>query len=112
MHKLRLAIPVTIFLLSILGFALIFSPNHSLRPGFSPAQSGIEDFAELDHKGNLFELYRSTKRSGAKALVLISTGIGCPIAENSLAKIQELAQTYNPRKVQFILVNSNTQDSR
>lgn len=72
----------------------------------------VEDFALLDHRGNLFELYRGAKVTEAKAIVLISTGIGCPIAENGLAKVQELARAYGAQKIGFALVDSTSQDGR
>ncbi|MGZ3693994.1 MAG: hypothetical protein ACXWQO_07325, partial [Bdellovibrionota bacterium] len=59
----------------------------------------IEDFALLDHSGDLFELYRGAKKSGAKALVLVVTGIGCPIAEKSLPRVQALADAYKTQKI-------------
>jgi hypothetical protein len=55
------------------------------------------------------ELYRM---ADAKAIVLISTGVGCPIARAMTPAVKALAEKYRAQGVEVMLVDSNLQDSR
>ena len=55
------------------------------------------------------ELYRL---SDAKAIVLVSTGVGCPIARAMTPALKALRDKYAAQGVEVMLVDSNLQDSR
>ncbi|HEX5262839.1 MAG TPA: redoxin family protein, partial [Phenylobacterium sp.] len=55
------------------------------------------------------ELYRM---GDDKAIVLISTGVGCPIARAMTPAIKALRDKYKAQGVEVMLVDSNLQDSR
>ena len=69
--------------------------------------SNVKNFSLLDEQGNYFELFRQQK---AKAVVLISHRVGCPIIEKNLPRIEQLRQRYEAQGVQFFLING--EDSR
>jgi peroxiredoxin len=48
---------------------------------------------------------------GSKAVVLIFTGIECPIGNAYLPRLAELSRTYAGRKVRFVAINSNASES-
>ena len=68
----------------------------------------IQNFSLLDHEGNYHELY---SYSDYKALVLLTYGVGCPIARKTLADLKSLQNEFK-NKVKFLLIDSNLQDSR
>jgi mono/diheme cytochrome c family protein len=47
-----------------------------------------------------------------KAIVLVSTGVGCPIARSITPAIKALRDKYKAQGVEFMLVDSNLQDGR
>ncbi|MGE3263261.1 MAG: redoxin family protein [Bacteriovoracia bacterium] len=99
-----------LFLSAGLAAAFFFASHRGSLSSVHPKP--LEDFSLLDHHGDMFELYRGAKLAESKAIVFISTGIGCPIVEKSLPKVQSLAEKYQDKKIQFVLVNSNVQDER
>src|SRR5262249_39183258 len=68
----------------------------------------VPNFSLLDQHGRYFEL----KRVAAKAVVLFFTGNGCPIAPESIAKLQALHDRFAKDDIVVWLVNSNPQDNR
>ena len=68
----------------------------------------IKNFTLLDQNGKPHELFAI---KDAKAVVLIWQGVGCPIVQQMTPAIKEAAEKYGPKGVQFMLVNSNIQDS-
>jgi peroxiredoxin/mono/diheme cytochrome c family protein len=46
-----------------------------------------------------------------KAVVVVFVGTECPLSNHYLPRLAELQQEYAPRGVQFLAVNSNTQDT-
>ncbi len=68
----------------------------------------IKDFTLIDQDGKPHELFAM---KDAKAVVLIWQGVGCPIVQQMTPAIKEAAEKYGPKGVQFLLVNSNIQDS-
>jgi len=67
----------------------------------------VDNFLLLDHQGKPRELYRQT---GARAVVLIFTTMGCPIIEKSTPTIKALRDEFASRGIVFWLVDSNTED--
>lgn len=68
----------------------------------------IKDFTLMDQNGKPHELYAM---KDAKAVVLIWQGVGCPIVQQMTPAIKEAAAKYGPRGVEFMMINSNIQDS-
>jgi len=66
----------------------------------------VPNFRLLDYRGRNYELYRS----GARVVVLYFTGIGCPIARQSVPKLQRVNNEYGPRGVAVWMVNSVPQN--
>ncbi|WP_372786692.1 redoxin domain-containing protein [Phenylobacterium sp.] len=70
----------------------------------------VDNFMLVDaQKMEAHELYRL---SDAKAIVLISTGVGCPIARGMTPAIKALRDKFAAQGVEVMLVDSNLQDSR
>ena len=74
------------------------------------ATSGVIDnfmLADTNYMGH--ELYRM---SDAKAIVIVSHGNGCPIVRSLTPALMALKAEYAAKGVQFLMLNSNIQDSR
>ncbi|GMV93159.1 MAG: hypothetical protein AMXMBFR82_29370 [Candidatus Hydrogenedentota bacterium] len=69
-----------------------------------------EDFLLLDHQGRAHELRRYAL--GASAIVLYSTATGCPIARQSIPTLEALMAEFEPRGVEFLLINASPYDDR
>jgi len=79
------------------------------RVAAAPAPAIIENFmlSDTDYMGH--EIYRMTD---AKAIVIVTTGNGCPIARNLTPHLKVLQARYGAQGVKFLLLNSNLQDGR
>jgi mono/diheme cytochrome c family protein len=89
------------------GFLLALgmsTPTQALDPG-----QRVDNFRLLDHRGVSHELYYL---SDAKAVVLMVQGSGCPIVRKALPALKALREQYGGRGVEFLLLNSNLQDTR
>src|SRR5882672_7867201 len=70
----------------------------------------IDNFMLVDaQKLEAHELYRMADN---KAIVLVSTGNGCPIARAMMPALKALRDKYAAQGVEVMLVDSNLQDSR
>jgi len=69
----------------------------------------LENFRLLDQQGKSHELY---SLSDTKAVVLMVQGNGCPIVRQALPALAEVRARYRERGVEFLLLNSNLQDTR
>ncbi len=70
----------------------------------------VDNFMLVDaQKLEAHELYRMPD---AKAIVLISTGVGCPIARSLTPAIKALRDRYAAQGVEVMLIDSNLQDTR
>jgi mono/diheme cytochrome c family protein/thiol-disulfide isomerase/thioredoxin len=49
--------------------------------------------------------------SGARAVVIVFTGIGCPVSELYMSRLSELEKEYRGRGVAFLAVNANAHDT-
>ncbi len=49
--------------------------------------------------------------AGSKATVVVFLSVGCPVANQYVPRLNELAKKYEPRGVKFVGVNANAQDS-
>ncbi len=48
---------------------------------------------------------------GARAVVIVFTGIGCPVSELYMTRLAELEEAYRGRGVAFLAVNANAHDT-
>src|SRR5262249_34521321 len=67
------------------------------------------NFRLLDHEGRSHALYR---QKASKAVVLFSTGNGCPIVRKSYETLQTLRDEFAGQGIVFWLINANPQDDR
>ena len=76
----------------------------ALNPG-----ERVDNFRLVDAAGNSHELYYL---SDMKAVVLMVQGNGCPIVRLAMPAYHELMTQYKDKGVEFLLFNSNLQDTR
>ncbi|HWK50812.1 MAG TPA: redoxin domain-containing protein, partial [Steroidobacter sp.] len=76
----------------------------AIEPG-----QGVENFRLLDQQGKAHELHIL---SDSKAVVLMVQGNGCPIVRQALPALAEVRARYQSQGVEFLLLNSNLQDTR
>ena len=69
----------------------------------------VDNFMLADQNFLAHELYHLRD---AKAVVLITYGDGCPIVRNNIAAYMALKQKYAAQGVEFLMVDSNLQDTR
>lgn len=69
----------------------------------------VKNFSASDQYGKKHELYAS---AGKKAIVVMIQGNGCPIVRQALPALAEIRDQYQSRGVEFILLNSNLQDTQ
>ncbi|MBS0332514.1 MAG: redoxin family protein, partial [Proteobacteria bacterium] len=91
------------------GTLLIFATQSAAAAaGSAPAK--VADFTLIDaQQQQSHELY---KMAGDKAVVLVSTGVGCPIARAMTPVLKALRDKYAARGVEVLMVDSNLQDGR
>ncbi len=70
----------------------------------------MPDFTLKAASGESVRLY-GYARQRKKAVVLIFTGLSCPVSEVYTPRLVELAKTYEPQGVVFLAINSNSQES-
>jgi hypothetical protein len=84
------------------------SATETLAMSATPAR--VDNFMLVDaQKMEAHELYRM---ADDKAIVLVSTGVGCPIARAMTPALKALRDKYAAQGVEVMLVDSNLQDSR
>ena len=100
---------VLILALACTPLVSLFADDSSEPPNTSTRHAvvKVENFSLLDHEGKLRELYRQNE---ARAIVLIFTGTGCPIAQKSVPKLKALRDEFGSKGVVFWLIDSNAQD--
>jgi mono/diheme cytochrome c family protein len=87
-----------------LAVAWLATPAHALAPG-----AVVDNFRLLDHTGKSHELYYL---SDMKAIVLMVQGNGCPIVRHAVPALKEVRARYQEQGVEFLMLNSNLQDTR
>lgn len=68
-----------------------------------------DNFRLTDQDGRARELYAL---KDAKAVVLVTQGVGCPIVRKMTPDLEAVRAAYAPKGVEFMMVNSNNQDTR
>ncbi len=81
--------------------------SESSKPASAPKAQEVGDFSLLDQKGRFHELRRV---DGARAVVLMIAGNGCPVVRQNAAKLKALRDKFP--QVQFLMLNANPQDDR
>ena len=97
--KVRLSFFALLILVTLIG-----NVAHATQPG-----DVVDNFRLLDQAGNSHEL---RYHSDAKAIVLMIHGIGCPIVRQSLPELAAVRKQFASKGVDFMMINSNTQDDR
>ncbi|WP_374470789.1 redoxin family protein [Phenylobacterium sp.] len=69
----------------------------------------VDNFMLVDQNLEGHELYRM---ADAKAIVIVSTMNGCPIARAMTPELKKLRDAYQAKGVEFLMLNSALQDSR
>ncbi len=69
----------------------------------------VEDFRLIDHEGESHQLFY---HADAPAVVIMTQGNGCPIVRGAVPDYLALRDKYAGTGVQFLMMNSNMQDSR
>jgi peroxiredoxin len=68
----------------------------------------IANFTLADQTGASHELYAS---KDARAVVLIMQGVGCPIVQKMTPDLKKVLADFDGKGVEFMMVNSNMQDT-
>lgn len=84
--------------------ATLSAPVLALEPG-----AVVGNFQLLDQQGKAHELH---SLSDKKAVVVMIQGNGCPIVRQALPVLTEIRARYLSQGVEFLLLNSNLQDTR
>jgi peroxiredoxin len=79
-------------------------PALAIEPG-----QVVDNFRLLDHRGEAHELHGLSEM---KAIVVMVQGNGCPIVRQALPALAEIRAKYQSQGVEFLLLNSNLQDTR
>jgi hypothetical protein len=66
----------------------------------------VPNFSLLDYRGRHYEPYRTNSR----IVVLYFTGVGCPLARQSVPKLLKMRTQFGPRGVTFWMINSAPQN--
>ncbi len=69
----------------------------------------VDNFRLFDHTGASHELYYF---NDAKAIAFLVQGNGCPIVRNAAPRFKELRDEFADQGVEFLMLNSNLQDTR
>lgn len=91
--------------ISFAAFALTLTAASALA--LTPGQV-VENFRLTDDSGKPHELYQS---AASKAIVVMVQGNGCPIVRQAIPALREVRDEYRAQGVEFLLLNSNLQDS-
>jgi len=91
--------------------ALLLSSSVLVSASALAAMPGdsVKDFKAQDQDGKAHQLYGAV---APKAIVLMIQGNGCPIVRQALPALAEIRERYQARNVEFLLLNSNLQDTR
>ena len=79
------------------------------KPAVSSSVQVVDNFRLTDETGRSQLLYA---RKDAPAVVLVMQGNGCPIVRNMTSDLRNLRDAYAAKGVEFMMINSNIQDTR
>ena len=69
----------------------------------------VKDFTRKDAKGSSHTLYKLSEEKSATVIVFLATQ--CPVVTDYVERITALVEAYDDKKVQFIGINSNKQET-
>lgn len=69
----------------------------------------VKDFTRKDADGSSYTLYKLSEEKPATVILFLATQ--CPVATDYVERILTLVKTYEEKKVQFIGINSNKQET-
>lgn len=92
---------------TIAVFATLLAATSTAALAVSPGEK-VADFTLQDQFGKTHKLHES---AGEKAIVLMVQGNGCPIVRQAIPAYREVRDRYQARGVEFLLINSNLQDT-
>lgn len=95
----------TLFIFILL---FLFSCQEAPEPVID-MEAGVPNFGLHDQNGEFHTLYY---HSDAKAVVLYIQGNECPIVRNAITDIKAVRREFRDKNVEFLMLNSNVQDSR
>lgn len=90
-----------------LGAAISVIPTAAAASDSLPMPARVENFTLSDQTHKPHELY---SLKNAKAVVIVTQGVGCPISRNVNPTLIQLQKDYAAKGVQFLLLNSNVHD--
>lgn len=103
-------LPVLIVLCAVVTVRGGTTPGDHAEPDPQDAAEKAVNFRLTDHEGRSHELFEYADK--AKAVVLLWTGNGCPIAQKSVPIIKSLRDAYAPKGVVFLMINGDAYDTR
>jgi hypothetical protein len=71
--------------------------------------SVVDDFRLIDEQGHSHQLYYLSDK---KAVVIMTQGNGCQIVRSTVPTLKALRDKYQSQGVEFLMLNSNLQDTR
>jgi peroxiredoxin len=109
-HRLTAILVVALVAVTAVNVALFFARGRAPEPAAPPADDPIaRDFALLDQNGRFHQLSRLAH---ARAVVLFTHGVGCPIVRQTMPTLKSLRARFEPQGVVFLMINANPQDDR
>ena len=94
---------------AVIGSQLTAAPAHAAADVAGGTPQRVDDFRLTDQNLQSHQLRRL---ADAKAIVLITYGDGCPIVRNNAAAFKALKAKYASQGVEFLMIDSNLQDTR
>jgi peroxiredoxin len=95
-------------LFGLMGMAALASVSSASDKAPAVLGRQIADFTLPDSTGGHVDL---AKFKGSKAIVVVFIGTECPISNSYLSRLTELSKEYAGRKVRFLAINANRQDT-
>ena len=96
----------------VLGLAILTTPALAADGPAVDRNVGqrMPDFTLKSTSGEAVRLY-GYARQRKKAVVLVFTGVSCPVSDIYTPRLVELAKQYEPKGVVFLAINANAQES-
>src|SRR6516165_7558530 len=96
------------FLLLCGVVAVSFSRAADRPPDDAKALQRINGFTLKDTQGKSVSLHDLRNK---KAVVVVFIGVECPLVNQYVNRLRELHEEFSEKGVQFLAINSNSQDS-
>lgn len=83
------------------------APAPEQQQAATDAPEIISNFKLADQDGKPHELFGYKDK---KAIVIVMQGVGCPIVQKMTPDLKTVQAAYEPKGVQFLMINANIQD--